>query len=97
MCSENKWSETSVKAMIAYFGTEEKQGKLCMAILKTATCGDADIPLCKAAYTSEGDLPLIFTAAKFVSRLENQLGNGLTKDFPYDLILWYVSKIIYLL
>ena len=32
-----------------------------MTNLETAACADADIPLCKAEYTAEGDGPLIFT------------------------------------
>ena len=47
-----------------------------MAILDTAACADAVIPLCKASYTAESGAPLIFTADGILSWLENQLYNG---------------------
>ena len=47
-----------------------------MATLDTTVCVDAGIPLCKAAYITEGDAPLIFTADVILSLLWNQIYNG---------------------
>ena len=76
MCIEKKWSEASVKSMIAYFGIEEKHGKLFMAILEIDTYVDACIPSSKAVYMEEGGASLIFTSDEILSQLNNQLDNG---------------------
>ena len=56
-----------------YFGTNNKQADLAMAILESFAVADSGKTLCQGCYTLEGDSPLIFTAKEAMDIIKTEL------------------------